>query len=261
MFAKNDPSCLRQLIRDGLLNQPTGGLAKGYVQANVVILPSSYAEDFMRFCILNNKACPVLEVLQPGDPYVRIVADNADIRSDVARYVIYEKGQQISTTESIEGEWQNDFVTFLLGCSYTFDTALESYGIEVRHITNKVNDPTYISNIECKSTRYFRGPMAVSMRPIPSNLVSRAVLVTSRYPFAHGAPIHVGNPEVIGIEDMNSPEFGDPPEIKKGEIPIFWACGVTAQIVSNSIPFMITHASGYMFITDKRIAELELAYT
>jgi len=244
----------RQAIRSGRWRANTAGLAPGYVQANLVVLPQSFAFDFLRFCFLNPKPCPVLDVTEPGSFHPSPAwADGADLRTDVPRYRVYERGRVIAEPVSILDLWQDDFVAFLIGCSFTFEQALMEEGIPIRHIECGCNVPMYRTNRQCQAAGSFRGPLVVSMRPVPASQVAKAVQVTARYPSVHGAPVHIGEPSALGIADINRPDYGDPVPIRPGEVPVFWACGVTPQAVAQAaeIPFMITHAPGHMFITDR----------
>ncbi len=252
------PRELRLRIRRGEWEKPTPGLAMGYAQANVVILPVRYAFDFFLFCHRNPKPCPVLEVLEPGRYEIDSFASGADIRTDVPRYNVFRHGNLKDTRKDIQELWQDDFVTFFLGCSFTFEEALIKTHIPVRHIEEGKNVPMYITNIPCKDGGIFRGPLIVTMRPIPHEKVTRAVQITSRYPFVHGAPVHIGSPEEIGIKDMSGPDFGEAVEIKQGETPVFWACGVTPQaaLVDAKPDICITHTPGHMFVSDMLNEEL-----
>lgn len=249
---------LREVIRRGQYTGPTPGLAPGYAQANVVILPQKYAFDFLLFCFRNPKPCPLLDVTDVGSPVPRMVAPEADLRTDVPRYRIWENGVLKAEVTDIRDYWRDDLVGFLLGCSFTFEAALLEAGIPVRHIEEGCNVPMFVTNRPCTPAGVFHGPMVVSMRPIPQEQVVRAVQVTSRFPAVHGAPVHIGDPEALGIRDLAKPEFGDPVTIRPGEVPVFWACGVTPQAVAMSAKpeFMITHAPGHMFITDRKDEEL-----
>jgi uncharacterized protein YcsI (UPF0317 family) len=224
----------------------------GYAQANLVILPQKYAFDFLLFCQRNPKPCPLLEVLEPGEFMTGVLSLDADIRTDVPRYHIYQRGKLQETVKEIRSFWKPDFVSFLLGCSFSFEEALLRANIPVRHIEENKNVPMFISSIFCKSAGVFHGPLVVTMRPIPSDKVTQAVQITSRYASVHGAPIHIGDPSAIGIKDLRKPDFGDPVTIKKREVPVFWACGVTPQaVVMKTKPDLcITHAPGHMFISD-----------
>lgn len=253
-----NPKEIRALIRKGKWDKPTAGLALGYAQANLVILPQKYAFDFLLFCQRNPKPCPLLEVLEPGNFRTEFLASNADIRTDIPRYNIYRKGKLEATVKEITRLWKRDFVTFLLGCSFSFEEALLRSKIPIRHIEENKNVSMYITRIPCKPAGIFHGPMVVTMRPIPLDKVTRAVQITSRYASVHGAPIHIGGPSRIGIKNLKKPDFGDSVTIKKGEAPVFWACGVTPQaVVMKAKPDLcITHAPGHMFITDLLNEEL-----
>lgn len=245
---------LRAAIARGQWRKPTAGLAKGFNQANVVILPSRHAFDFLLFCTRNDRPCPIIDVCERGIVAPPVAGPDADIRIHVPRYRIYRSGQLDQETDDIRAYFTDDMVTFLLGCSFSFEQELLEQGIPVRHIELNRNVPMYITNIECRPAGIFSGPMVVSMRPIPAALVDRTVAITDRYRRAHGAPIHVGDPSAIGIRDIQRADFGDPPEIRAGEVPLFWACGVTPQMaIQRARPeLVITHAPGYMFITDIR---------
>jgi uncharacterized protein YcsI (UPF0317 family) len=252
------PKEIRNLIRKGKWNKPTAGLAMGYAQANLVILPQKYAFDFLLFSQRNPKPCPLLEVLEPGEFRTKFLSLDADIRTDIPLYNIYRKGRLQNTIKEIKNFWKEDFVSFLLGCSFSFEEAMLRAKIPVRHIEENKNVPMFITHIPCKPAGVFHGPMVVTMRPIPSEQVTRAVQITSRYASVHGAPIHIGEPSAIGIKDLRKPDFGDPVTVKKGEIPVFWACGVTPQaVVMKARPDLcITHVPGHMFISDLLNEEL-----
>jgi uncharacterized protein YcsI (UPF0317 family) len=252
------PKEIRNLIRQGRWDKPTAGLAMGYAQANLVILPQKDAFDFLLFCQRNPKPCPLLEVLEPGQFRTKFLSLDADIRTDIPRYNIYRKGTLQNTAKEIRSFWQKDFVSFLLGCSFSFEEAMLRSNIPVRHIEENKNVPMFISSIPCQPAGVFHGPMVVTMRPIPSNRITRVVQITSRYASVHGAPIHIGEPSTIGIKDLKKPDFGDPVTLKKGEVPVFWACGVTPQaVVMKAKPDLcITHAPGHMFISDLLNEEL-----
>lgn len=251
------PQEARQWIREQRWQKPTAGMANGYTQANLAILPRSLAFDFLLFCQRNPKPCPILDVTDPGSPVPSLVAPDANLLTDIPKYRVYRHGELTEEVTSIEHLWREDMVAFLIGCSFTFETALLENGIPVRHIEQECNVPMYVTNIACKDAGPFRGPMVVSMRPIPQEQVVRAVQVTSRFPAVHGAPVHIGDPQAIGIQAIDRPDFGDPVAIRDGEVPVFWACGVTPQAVAmQSKPeIMITHAPGHMFITDLRDEE------
>lgn len=251
-FENMTPSQIRLMIRENKYTSPTAGLAKGFTQANLVILKKDLAFDFLLFCQRNPKPCPVLDVTEPGSPVPGLVAKGADLRYDIPKYRIYKKGNLVDEVTDISKYWADDMVGFLLGCSFTFEYPLIKDGIPVRHIEEKCNVPMYKTNIKCIKAGKFEGPMVVSMRPIPEKDIVRAVQITSRFPSVHGAPVHIGNPESIGIKDIYHPDFGDMVTIKKGEVPVFWACGVTPQAVAMEVKpeIMITHSPGHMFITD-----------
>ena len=251
---------IRALIRKGKWDKPTAGLALGYAQANLVILPQKYAFDFLLFCQRNPKPCPLLEVLEPGKYRTELLSEDADVRTDVPRYNIYRKGKLEGTVKEIRKYWGDDFVTFLLGCSFSFEEALLRSKIPIRYIEEKKNVSMYITRIPCRPAGVFHGPLVVTMRPIPSDKVTRAVQITSRYASVHGAPVHIGDPSAIGIRDLKKPDFGDPVTIKRGEVPVFWACGVTPQaVVMEAKPDLcITHAPGHMFISDVLNEELAI---
>ncbi|GAB6935621.1 putative hydro-lyase [Calditerricola yamamurae] len=253
-IAKLSPHEARMMIRRGEWVRPTPGMANGYVQANLVVLRKEWAFDFLLFCQRNPKPCPVLDVTEPGSPVPEQVAPTADLRTDVPKYRIYRHGELVEETTDLLSHWQDDFVAFLLGCSFTFEKALLDAGIPVRHLEEGKNVPMYRTTLPCRKAGPFEGPLVVSMRPIPAQDVARAVQVTARFPAAHGAPVHIGAPEAIGIHDLSRPDFGDPVTIREGEIPVFWACGVTPQAVAMAakLDLMITHAPGHMFITDLR---------
>ena len=252
------PAELRGMMRDGDLVQPTSGMAPGHVQANLAILPRDLAFDFLLFCQRNPRPCPLLEVVEAGEVEPREFAPGADIRTDLPLYRVYERGELTAEITDLREFWRDDLVSFLLGCSFSFETALMRVGMEMRHMTCGTNVPMFITNIDAASAGAFSGPMVVSMRPIPQEQVVRAVQVTSRFPAVHGAPVHVGDPSAIGIGDIYTPDFGEPVEFKDGEVPVFWACGVTPQAVAMNAkpPLMITHAPGHMFITDKMDEDL-----
>jgi uncharacterized protein YcsI (UPF0317 family) len=246
------PAEIRRRIRDGEWRRPTAGLAPGYAQANLAVVPREIAYDFLVFCQRNPKPCPVIDVTDPGSPEPAHAAPGADLRTDVPRYRVYRRGELEAEVTEITRHWGPDLVAFLLGCSFTFETAMQRAGLPVRHIDDGRNVAMYATSIPCRPAGPLHGPMVVSMRPLPREHIARAVLVTGRYPWAHGAPVHVGDPEKIGIRDLTRPDFGDPPRIEPGEVPVFWACGVTPQAVAQAarVELMITHAPGHMFITD-----------
>ncbi len=259
-LSKASPVEVRAMIRTGEITGQTSGMCDGYAQANLAILPKDLAFDFLLFTQRNKKPCPVLDVTEAGSPVPRLTAPGADIRTDIPRYRIYRKGELTDEVTDISSFWRDDLVAFLLGCSFSFEAPMIEAGLEVRHITDHHNVPMYKTNIECVPAGVFHGPMVVSMRPMKPADAIRAVQITTRMPFVHGAPIHIGAPEAIGIHDIDKPDFGEPSEIRPGEVPVFWACGVTPQAVAMAVrpEFMITHAPGHMFITDIPNASLAI---
>lgn len=253
-------SRVRSRIRRGEYAGPTSGLAPGFVQANLVILPRKLAFDFLRFCVHNPKPCPILEVTEEGSPEAALMAPGSDLRTDLPRYRVYENGELIEEPQDISHLWREDLVSFLIGCSFTFEAALVAAGLRLAHVEQGRNVPMYVTARECAPCGAFAGPMVVSMRPYRADETPLVVSVTSRYPAMHGAPVHVGNPDALGVRNLDAPEFGEAVEIAEDQIPVFWACGVTPQAVAMKArpPFMITHSPGHMFITDRRHSEFEI---
>ncbi len=251
----------RQAIRAGLWRSHTSGLAPANVQGNVVILPVALASDFLRFCQRNPKPCPLLAVSEPGDPMLPTLGADIDIRSDVPLYRVWRDGELIDSPADIGALWQGDLVSFVLGCSFSFERALIDAGIELRHVRQGRNVAMYRTNIPTTPAGSFRGPLVVSMRPMKAADAIRAVQITARVPAVHGAPVHLGDPALIGIADIGHPDFGDPVDIEPGELPVFWACGVTPQaVVMAAKPALcITHAPGCMLITDRLNSDLPFA--
>jgi uncharacterized protein YcsI (UPF0317 family) len=245
---------VRLACREGLLQEQTSGLAAGYAQANLVILPASQARDFLLFCQRNPKPCPLLDVTEPGEPVPRRAAPSADLRTDLPKYRVWEHGQLVQEPTDIRSLWRDDFVSFVIGCSFTFEAALLRAGVPVRHIEEGKNVPMFRTSIACAPAGQFHGPLVVSMRPMRPADAIRAVQVTSRYPAVHGAPVHLGLPEQIGIRDLSRPDFGEAVTIHPDELPVFWACGVTPQaaLMAARPPLAITHSPGCMFVTDLR---------
>lgn len=252
------PAEARKVIRGQGWDKPTSGMANGYIQANLAILPKEMAFEFLLFCQRNPKSCPIIDVTEPGSPVPQLSAPDADIRTDIPKYRIYRNGELAEELTDISSYWNEDMVGFLLGCSFTFEEALIKNNIPIRHIQENRNVPMYKTNIDCVKAGRFEGPMVVSMRPMQEKDAIRAVQVTSRFPSVHGAPVHIGNPEAMGIKNINQPDFGDSVTIKDGEVPVFWACGVTPQAVAMHVKpeIMITHAPGHMFITDLKNEDL-----
>jgi uncharacterized protein YcsI (UPF0317 family) len=238
----------RKLIREGTFTGDTVPVAKKYVQANLAILRKELAYDFLLFCQRNPAPCPLIEATDIGSPIPRISTPTGDIRTDLPAYRIWRKGELVDKVDNIKKYWQDDMVAFLIGCSHTFERSLELNGIPV----NKSTPSVYITNIPCIKAGVFEGPVVVSSRVIKKNKVVRAVQITTRYHSTHGAPLHVGDPKDIGIDDITKPDFGNYHPIAEDEVPIFWACGITPQAVAMTVKpdIMITHEPGHMFITD-----------
>ncbi|MHC1725812.1 MAG: putative hydro-lyase [Syntrophobacteraceae bacterium] len=252
MICSEKPDEIRKKIRSGEWKSPTSGLAPAYAQANLVILDRKYAFDFLLFCQRNPKPCPVLEVLEPGECEPRLTAPKADIRKDVPLYRIWRQGRLAEEIPDISEHFGPDMVSFLLGCSFSFEAALLGAGVPVRNIEEGKNVSMYTTNRKCIPAGPFSSALVVSMRPIRHELVSRAVRITGRYASVHGAPVHIGDPKALGIPDLSKPDFGDAVSILDGETPVFWACGVTSSVaaLSAGLDLCITHAPGHMFITD-----------
>jgi uncharacterized protein YcsI (UPF0317 family) len=248
----------RLAIRRGHHLAPTSGLAPGFAQANLAILPQSLAKDFARFCALNPKPCPLIGVAVPGDWRVPALGEDLDIRTDVPRYRVWRDGVLVDEPHDLLQWWRDDLVTFAIGCSFSFEQALIEAGLEIRHITCNCTVPMYRTAIATVPSGAFRGPLVVSMRPFRPAQADRAIEITSRYPLVHGAPVHVGQPELIGIADLAAPDFGDAVPVGDDEVPVFWACGVTPQaaIALARPPFAITHYPGAMLVTDRRNSDL-----
>ena len=242
----------RLACRCGRFTGSTGGVAPGYVQGNLAILPKDLAADFLRFCQANPKPCPVIGVSDVGDPHLRALGADLDIRTDLPGYRVWKDGALIEETPDVSSWWRDDLVSFVIGCSYSFEQALVAEGIPLRHLERGTRVPMYQTNIACMAAGPFAGPMVVSMRPLTPSHAIRAIQITSRYPAVHGAPVHIGLPELIGVKDVMKPDHGDVMEVRADELPVFWACGVTPQAVIAAVkpPFAITHAPGSMLVTD-----------
>src|ERR1700704_1808052 len=242
----------RLAARSGPVKGATAGLAPGYVQGNLAILPGALAGDFMRFCQLNPKPCPLLAASAPGDFRLPTLADDLDIRADIPRYRVFRQGELVDEPCDVRAHWRDDLVAFVLGCSFSFEEALLADDLPIRHIERNVRVPMYRTNIASTPSGPFAGPMVVSMRPCKPADAIRAVQIPSRFPAVHGAPVHLGHPHSIGIQDIAKPDYGDAVPVEPDEIPVFWACGVTPQavIAAAKIPFAITHAPGLMLVTD-----------
>jgi len=252
MYASYTPAQARALFRTTDV-ATTAGFSAGFAQANLIALDRKYAFDFLLFAQRNPKPCPLLGVLEPGEVSSPLLA-GGDIRTDIPSYRVFSHGSLIDEPTDATAYWTENTVAFVIGCSFTFEQALLDNNVPVAHIEQGVNVPMYLTNIDCEPAGVFSGKMVVSMRPIPANLVSDAVRITSRYPAVHGAPVHVGEPGLIGIDDLAAPDFGDAVDIPAGWVPVFWACGVTPQsIVMSSKPDLaICHSPGKMLITDVR---------
>ncbi len=246
--------------RSGELTGPTSGLAPGYVQGNLAILPAALAGDFLRFCQLNPKPCPVLASSAPGDWRLPSLGEDLDIRTDIPRYRVFRNGELVDEPYDVRTHWRDDLVSFALGCSFSFEEALTEAGIELRHITQGTAVPMYRTSLPTKPAGPFHGPLVVSMRPLKPADAIRAIQITTRFPAVHGAPVHIGRPDLIGIKDIMKPEYGDPVPINDDEIPVFWACGVTPQSVVATVKpeFCITHYPGSMLVTDRRNSEFAI---
>jgi uncharacterized protein YcsI (UPF0317 family) len=245
------PAQLREDIRSGKWTTPTTSVSPGYVQANLVMLSQDVAFHFLLFCVRNPKPCPILDVLEPGQVEPKI-AKGADLRSDLPRYRIFEQGELKGEVEDIRHIFNDKTVSFLLGCSFSFDAALVAAGVPVRYLEEDKNVSMYITNRDCEAVGPFSAPLVVSMRPMRPDEAVRAVQITTRFYLTHGAPVQLGSPEELGIKDLDQPDFGDPVTIRQGEIPVFWACGMTSTLAatSASLPLLVTHAPCHMFVSD-----------
>jgi len=246
------PGSLRETFRAGVV-MPTSGLALGHTQANLISLPRDYAYDMLLFAQRNPKPCPVLEVTEPGS-WRSVLAPAADLRTDLPAYRVWEDGRVVDRPSDVVDVWRDDLVTFLIGCSFSFESLLLDALVPLRHVEQNANVPMYVTNRSCRPAGRLYGPLVVSMRPIPAADVARAAAITALMPAVHGAPVHVGEPAALGIADLGKPDFGDPVALEAGDVPMFWACGVTSQaaVMRAAPPFAITHEPGHMFITDAR---------
>lgn len=247
------PYSLRQRIRAGEHRSNTSGYSQGFVQGNLVILPKDWANDFLQFCQRNPKPCPIVGMSsQPGEFLLPDLGRDLDIRTDLPSYRIFKDGKLVEELNDVSAHWRDDLVTFVLGCSFSFEEALTADGLDVRNVSEGVNVPMYRTNIGCKPAGRFSGNMVVSMRPFVASDAIRAVQICTRFPSVHGAPVHLGDPALIGIGEISRPDFGDPVSIRANELPVFWACGVTPQVALEQAkpPFCITHSPGCMLVTD-----------
>ncbi len=252
------PAELRQAIRNGDFTGNTSGFSPGFVQCNLAILPADWAADFLRFCQSNPKPCPLVASSNaPGDYSLPPLGD-IDIRTDVPSYRVFRDGVFEEEVQDISSLWRDDLVVFALGCSFSFEEALLADGLDVRNVSEGVNVPMYRTNIDCAPAGPFQGKMVVSMRPFKAADAIRAVQICTRFPSVHGAPIHLGDPGLIGIENLDLPDYGDPVTVAEDELPVFWACGVTPQVALEEAkpPFAITHSPGHMLVTDLRNSQL-----
>ncbi len=253
-----DGRAVRRACREGRFDAPTAGQAPGFVQGNLAILPRDLAGDFLRFCHLNPKPCPVIGVSEPGSPHIPALAADLDLRTDLPRYRVWRDGELVEEPTDLAHVWRDDLVAFVLGCSFSFEEALIEDGIPLRHVACGANVAMWRTSIACQPAGPFAGPMVVSMRPLKPADAIRAIQITSRFPAVHGAPVHIGKPELIGITDITRPDYGDPVEMRDDELPVFWACGVTPQaVIAAAKPaFAITHAPGCMLVTDLKNSRL-----
>jgi uncharacterized protein YcsI (UPF0317 family) len=254
----NHPREVRRAIRERRHTGHTAGLAPGYVQGNVCILPREYADEFRLFCERNPKPCPLLAMSEPGNPRLPALGEDLDIRTDVPLYRIFKAGKLEGEVTNLSDLWRDDLVTFILGCSFSFEEALMAAGLHLRYVEEGRNVPMYRTSVDTAPAGRFRGKLVVSMRPFKPADAIRAIEITSRYPRVHGAPVHIGSPESIGIENLAEPWAGDPTEVREDELPLFWACGITPQsVVLDAKPSLcITHAPGHMLVTDLENASL-----
>ena len=249
---RGDPAAVRRAIRSGTHLGPTAGLAPGRLQGNLVILPREWAADFLRYCVANPKPCPLLGVGEVGAPHLPNLGADLDIRTDLPRYRVHRDGRHADTVTELTGLWSDDLVAHVIGCSFGFEDAVMRAGVPVRHVTAGRNVPMYETAIDTHPAGPFGGPLVVSMRAMPPADAIRAIAIADRMPLAHGAPVHFGDPGAIGIRDLHAPEFGDAPIIEPGDVPVFWACGVTPQLALRRAapPLAITHEPGHMLVTD-----------
>lgn len=252
LLSSSTPAQVRQAARQGAWDRHTSGLAERHVQGNLVILPQAEAHVFLRFCQRNPKPCPLLAVGEPGDPTLPALGADIDIRRDVPRYRVWRDGELAAEPTDIAALWSDDMVTFVLGCSFSFEQALIDEGVPLRHVQQGLNVAMFRTQIDTTPAGPFAGPLVVTMRPLKAPDAIRAVQITSRFPSVHGAPVHLGDPALIGIHDLQRPDYGDAVAVHADEIPVFWACGVTPQAALERarLPLAITHAPGCMLVTD-----------
>jgi uncharacterized protein YcsI (UPF0317 family) len=260
LSATSSPADVRDAARNGSLHGQTSGLAAGYVQGNLAIFPEEYASAFLRFCYLNPRPCPLIGLTEPGSPTLPALGDDIDLRIDLPRYRVWRGGEMVAEPTDIRSFWRDDLVAFVIGCSFSFEEALIADGIPLKHVQAGRNVPMYRTNVACKPAGPFGGPLVVSMRPMNAANAIRAIQITTRFPTVHGAPVHLGNPELIGINDLAAPDYGEAVDVEEDDVPVFWACGVTPQSIISSarIPFAITHSPGCMLVTDVRNSHLAI---
>ncbi|MER6419312.1 putative hydro-lyase [Streptomyces sp. NPDC001137] len=253
------PRTARARFREGL-SGPTAGVAAGHTQVNLISVPADWAYDMLLFCQRNPKPCPVLDVTDAGSA-TTILAEGADLRTDLPRYRVWQDGELVDEPTDVRAHWREDLVSFLIGCSFTFEWALAEAGVPIRHVEQGRNVPMYVTSRQCRPAGRLHGPLVVSMRPVPPQHLGAAIRESSLLPAVHGSPVHCGTPSGLGIEDLGRPDFGDPVDLEPDDIPVFWACGVTPQaaVMASLPPFAITHAPGQMFLTDARDEQYRVA--
>jgi uncharacterized protein YcsI (UPF0317 family) len=259
MSAELAPRELRDLIRKRRWTRPTSGACRGYIQANLVVMPQEQAFNFLLFCVRNPKPCPLLDVLEPGQ-FEPSIAPGADLRTDLPRYRLFEKGRLTAEVEEVKDAAHSGMVSFLLGCSFSFENAMLAAGLPIRNLEEDKNVSMYVTSRDCRPAGPFASKLVVTMRPMTPSQAVRAVQITTRFHLTHGAPVHIGDPAEIGIRDLSKPEFGDSVSIRPGEVPVFWACGVTSQLAATSVPLplVITHSPGHMFVSDLKDEDLTI---
>lgn len=257
-LSRATPQQIRQAYRDQRYAGDTWGLAPEYLQVATVVVPADVALDFFTFCQRNSPSCPVLEVLDRGSSWVKTLAPEADVATDLGRYRVFRNGRCIDEPTRIDGLWSDDLVTFLIGCTASFEPHLISAGIDLPYVAEGKTTPVYVTDRQANAAGTFHGPLAVSMRQVAPQKISRLVQITSRYPAFHGAPVHFGDPGALGIADLEQPYSGDPPQLDGGKVPVFWACSVTPQLaaMASATPFMMSNAPNFMFLADMLTTDL-----
>ncbi|MFE7960150.1 putative hydro-lyase [Streptomyces sp. NPDC057413] len=253
------PAAARARFRAGLAG-PTAGVAAGHTQVNLISVPADWAYETLLFCTRNPKPCPVLDVTDAGS-WTTALADGADLRTDLPRYRVWEHGRLVDEPTDVRAYWRDDLVSFLIGCSFTFEWALTAAGVPLRHIEQGRNVPMFTTSWKCRPAGRLHGPLVVSMRPVPPGHLAAAIRESGLLPAVHGGPVHCGDPSALGIDDLGRPDFGDPVDLEPDDIPVFWACGVTPQaaVTASRPPFALTHAPGQMFLTDARDEQYRVA--